>query len=96
MHSSILCICKLRFQRLKDDRFIEMMMCSFNILDHTVQMDIQRITGQPEYVPKEPRELANRIFTTCYMASENSSNDTRNRAAQLANQIGWSVCFVVE
>lgn len=56
--------------------------------NHTVQMDIQRITGQPEYVPKEPRELANRIFTTCYMASENSSNDTRNRAAQLANQIG--------
>ncbi|KAK7107921.1 glutamine-dependent NAD(+) synthetase-like [Littorina saxatilis] len=54
----------------------------------SVLSDIQRIVGQPDYVPKDPRELANRIFTTCYMGSENSSNETRNRSAQLANQIG--------
>lgn len=54
----------------------------------SVLTDIQRIVGQPDYVPKDPRELANRIFTTCYMGSENSSNETRNRAAQLAQQIG--------
>lgn len=60
----------------------------------SVLSDIQRIVGQADYVPKDPRELASRIFTTCYMGSENSSNETRNRAAQLANQIGRQVGFV--
>jgi len=40
------------------------------------------------YIPREPRELANKIFTTCYMGSENSSQETRNRASELAKQIG--------
>uniref|UniRef100_A0A8C8H7G0 NAD/GMP synthase domain-containing protein n=1 Tax=Oncorhynchus tshawytscha TaxID=74940 RepID=A0A8C8H7G0_ONCTS len=34
--------------------------------------------------------LCGRIFTTCYMASENSSVGTRNRAKELAAQIGSS------
>ena len=41
-----------------------------------------------EYVPSDPRELANRIFVTCYMGSENSSEETRKRAACLAEEIG--------
>ena len=36
----------------------------------------------------DPKELANRIFVTCYMGSENSSEDTRSRAKNLAQDIG--------
>ncbi|EDO26927.1 predicted protein, partial [Nematostella vectensis] len=41
-----------------------------------------------EYIPTDPRELANRIFVTCYMGTENSSEETRKRAANLADEIG--------
>ncbi|XP_061819825.1 glutamine-dependent NAD(+) synthetase [Nerophis lumbriciformis] len=50
--------------------------------------DVRRIVGEESYVPQQPRELCGRIFTTCYMASENSSQDTCGRAKELANQIG--------
>ncbi|KAK0053547.1 glutamine-dependent NAD(+) synthetase [Biomphalaria pfeifferi] len=50
--------------------------------------DIQRITGQTDYVPKDPKELASHLFTTCYMGSENSSLETKTYAAELADQIG--------
>ncbi|XP_051885146.1 glutamine-dependent NAD(+) synthetase isoform X1 [Pristis pectinata] len=50
--------------------------------------DARRVVNDPNYIPKEPRELCQRIFTTCYMASENSSQDTCNRAKELAEQIG--------
>lgn len=52
--------------------------------------DVQRVAGDVAYCPQDPRELCGRLFTTCYMASENSSQDTRNRAKELANQIGSS------
>ncbi|KAF7731462.1 glutamine-dependent NAD(+) synthetase [Apophysomyces ossiformis] len=45
-------------------------------------------SSQDEYVPKDPREFANRIFYTCYMGTENSSKETRKRAADLAEAIG--------
>jgi hypothetical protein len=41
-----------------------------------------------EYIPVDPKELANRIFVTCYMGSENSSEDTRSRAKNLAQDVG--------
>ncbi|XP_050925377.1 glutamine-dependent NAD(+) synthetase isoform X2 [Lates calcarifer] len=50
--------------------------------------DIRRVVGDDSYCPQHAKELCGRIFTTCYMASENSSEDTRNRAKDLANQIG--------
>ncbi|XP_061740540.1 glutamine-dependent NAD(+) synthetase isoform X1 [Nerophis ophidion] len=50
--------------------------------------DVRRIVGEESYVPQQPRELCGRIFTTCYMASKNSSQDTCGRAKELANQIG--------
>ncbi|XP_046583334.1 LOW QUALITY PROTEIN: glutamine-dependent NAD(+) synthetase-like [Haliotis rubra] len=56
--------------------------------DKTVLEDAQRLVGEEDYVPSDPRDLASRIFTTCYMASENSSEETRNRAVGLAQQIG--------
>jgi NAD+ synthase (glutamine-hydrolysing) len=39
-------------------------------------------------VPTDPREFCGRIFHTCYMGTENSSNDTRQRAKDLAQAIG--------
>uniref|UniRef100_A0A3B4EDT0 Glutamine-dependent NAD(+) synthetase n=1 Tax=Pygocentrus nattereri TaxID=42514 RepID=A0A3B4EDT0_PYGNA len=50
--------------------------------------DVQRLVCDASYRPEEPREMCGRLFTTCYMASENSSEDTRNRAKELAAQIG--------
>lgn len=56
--------------------------------DGQVLEDVRRIVGDDSYCPQDPRELVGHLFTTCYMASENSSNETHNRAKELANQIG--------
>ncbi|CAL8350537.1 unnamed protein product [Merluccius merluccius] len=53
-----------------------------------VREDVCRVVGDAAYCPQDPRELCGRVFTTCYMDSENSSEDTHNRAKELANQIG--------
>lgn len=56
--------------------------------DRRVLEDVRRVLGDDSYCPQHPRELCGLIFTTCYMASENSSEDTRSRAKDLADQIG--------
>ncbi|KAJ3881252.1 hypothetical protein F5051DRAFT_397582 [Lentinula edodes] len=59
--------------------------------DKQVIADARRIAGEPEdsgYIPSDPREFAGRIFHTCYMGTENSSAETRNRAKNLAGAIG--------
>ncbi|VFV28260.1 glutamine-dependent nad(+) [Lynx pardinus] len=53
-----------------------------------VLADVRTIVDQLDYTPRDPRELCGRVLTTCYMASENSSRETRDRAAELARQIG--------
>ncbi|XP_044895632.1 glutamine-dependent NAD(+) synthetase isoform X9 [Felis catus] len=53
-----------------------------------VLADVRTIVDQLDYMPRDPRELCGRVLTTCYMASENSSRETRDRAAELARQIG--------
>ncbi|XP_041662568.1 glutamine-dependent NAD(+) synthetase [Cheilinus undulatus] len=58
--------------------------------DMQVLADVRRVIGDDSYSPKHPKELCSRIFTTCYMASENSSEDTCRRAKDLAGQIGSS------
>ena len=40
------------------------------------------------YIPTDPKEFASRIFVTCYMGTENSSEETRKRASNLAEEIG--------
>ncbi|CAI2187029.1 16585_t:CDS:10 [Funneliformis geosporum] len=53
--------------------------------------DARRIAGETknsDYIPKDPREFANRVFHTCYMGTENSSKETRERAKNLADAIG--------
>jgi len=56
--------------------------------DETVLSNVRRISGQPDYTPVEANELCNRLLVTCYMGSENSSEDTKNNAKKLSTQIG--------
>jgi NAD+ synthase (glutamine-hydrolysing) len=48
----------------------------------------RRVTADRHYVPDDAREFASRIFFTCYMGTRNSSQETRDRAAALAKEIG--------
>ncbi|KAF0983702.1 hypothetical protein FDP41_007617 [Naegleria fowleri] len=51
--------------------------------------DIRRICCKDDsWIPSSPKEIANIIFTTCYMATVNSSATTRNRARKVAEEIG--------
>eukprot|EP00118_Oscarella_pearsei_P009518 m.54994 g.54994 ORF g.54994 m.54994 type:complete len:860 (+) comp34441_c0_seq2:13-2592(+) len=56
--------------------------------DKQVISDVRKLVGDPEYIAEDPKELCKRIFVTCFMGSENSSAETRARAADLAHQIG--------
>ena len=53
-----------------------------------VLKDVRRIVNDPDYLPEEPKELCERIFVTCYMGTINSSNETKQRAADLSKDIG--------
>ncbi|CAK6449854.1 unnamed protein product [Pipistrellus nathusii] len=53
-----------------------------------VLADVRALVGEAGYTPQDARELCGRLLTTCYMASENSSQETRDRAQELAQQIG--------
>ena len=57
----------------------------------TVSADVERLfklEGESQYRPTDPRELAGRLLHTCYMGTENSSAETRERAKRLADEIG--------
>lgn len=59
--------------------------------DEQVIKDARRIAGveaDSDYVPIDPREFCSRVFHTCYMGTKNSSNETRQRAKELAEAIG--------
>ncbi|XP_057173241.1 glutamine-dependent NAD(+) synthetase isoform X14 [Ursus arctos] len=56
--------------------------------DQEVLADVRTIVDQLSYTPQDPRDLCGRVLTTCYMASENSSQETCDRARELAQQIG--------
>lgn len=53
-----------------------------------VLADIRKVVKDDEYVPKDEKELCERIFVTCYLGTVNSSDETRNRAENLAKDIG--------
>ncbi|KAJ1974058.1 glutamine-dependent NAD(+) synthetase [Dimargaris cristalligena] len=53
--------------------------------------DAQRLCATPEdplRLPQSPQDLAQCIFHTCYMGTANSGRETRQRAKDLAAQIG--------
>ncbi|XKL66570.1 hypothetical protein PGB90_009990 [Kerria lacca] len=56
--------------------------------DQEVLATIKRIVCDADYFPKDPKDVCNRLFVTCYMGTENSSKETRKRAERLAAQIG--------
>ncbi|KAI9023261.1 glutamine-dependent NAD synthetase with GAT domain-containing protein [Hyaloraphidium curvatum] len=58
--------------------------------DKQVLADARAVVGEAgtDYVPTDPTEFCNRILHTIYMGSKNSSNDTKQRAADLAAKIG--------
>lgn len=53
-----------------------------------VLYDVRRLLADPTFTPTTAPELCNRLLVTCYMGSENSSLETRQRAAVLAEQLG--------
>lgn len=56
--------------------------------DEQVLKDIRQILVDLEYTPTDPKDLCNRLLVTCYMGSENSSKETRQRANALSDQVG--------
>lgn len=58
------------------------------ITDEKVMADIRNITGDNLYTPTEPTELCSRLLVTCYMGTEHSSEETKTRAKNLADEIG--------
>uniref|UniRef100_A0A182KGG7 Glutamine-dependent NAD(+) synthetase n=1 Tax=Anopheles christyi TaxID=43041 RepID=A0A182KGG7_9DIPT len=58
--------------------------------DRQVRDDCRKILADQEYMPTSAAELCGRLLFTCYMGTENSSRETRQRAATLAGQIGSS------
>jgi NAD+ synthase (glutamine-hydrolysing) len=54
-----------------------------------VLADVRRICSKDEtWTPQTAQEIAGFLFVTCYMGTENSSKETRNRAKALAESIG--------
>lgn len=55
--------------------------------DTQVLNEVRIIVGQQNYFPSTARELCSQLLTTCYMATENSSSETKKRAEELSSQI---------
>ncbi|KAJ8249474.1 hypothetical protein GJAV_G00235840 [Gymnothorax javanicus] len=53
-----------------------------------VLSDVRKVLSDVTYMPKDPQELCGQLFTTCYMASENSSQETCRCSKDLSAQIG--------
>jgi NAD+ synthase (glutamine-hydrolysing) len=50
--------------------------------------DLRMCTGMPDFLPKTPQDIVNVLVTTCYMGTENSSEETRSRAQRLSDKLG--------
>jgi NAD+ synthase (glutamine-hydrolysing) len=56
--------------------------------DQQVLSDVRALVSDQNFVPTDAKSLCNKIFFTCYMATDNSSDDTKSRALKLSQQIG--------
>lgn len=56
--------------------------------EKTVLDDLQRVTGEPDFMPSKPEDIVNRLFHTCYMGTVNSGEETRTRAKRLSERLG--------
>ena len=69
----------------------ELVFSSFQSGDRQVQRDLRRIiTGDPasDYCPAAARDICERVLTTLYMRTQNSSEETLDRARNLSAEIG--------
>lgn len=55
--------------------------------DEQILADCRSIVSDQSYTPKDPSDLCHRLLYTCYMGTENSSEETKLRAAGLASEI---------
>lgn len=46
--------------------------------------DLRKILRDENYVPKDARDLCHKLLFTVYLSTENSSKETRERAARVA------------
>jgi len=56
--------------------------------NNTVVDDARRVVGDETYMPSDAREFAHRVLHTCYMGTKHSSQETRERARRIAEEIG--------
>ncbi|EGW33512.1 glutamine-dependent NAD(+) synthetase [Spathaspora passalidarum NRRL Y-27907] len=59
-----------------------------SIDDKQVLADLQMLVKDETFIPKTPQEIAQRLFYTSFMGTENSSAETRARAKALSQAIG--------
>ena len=50
--------------------------------------DLRKIVNDVNYYPSSANDLCSKLFVTCYMATANNSEETKQRAHSLASQIG--------
>ncbi|CAK9440355.1 uncharacterized protein LODBEIA_P44550 [Lodderomyces beijingensis] len=50
--------------------------------------DLRMLTKDPNFTPEKPQDVAKKLFSTCFMGTENSSRETRSRAKELSEKIG--------
>jgi NAD+ synthase (glutamine-hydrolysing) len=55
--------------------------------DQKVLKHLREIVREPEFTPKNAQEICERVLFTTYMATDNSSQETRDRAELLAKEI---------
>ena len=53
-----------------------------------VLRDIRKVTKRADYTPPDAKDLCSKLLVTCYMASQYSGQETRERARLLAETIG--------
>jgi len=58
------------------------------IKDDQVLADLRKIVNDINYYPSSAKDLCSKLFVTCYMATANNSEETKQRAGSLASQIG--------
>ncbi|RDA88491.1 hypothetical protein CP532_6618 [Ophiocordyceps camponoti-leonardi (nom. inval.)] len=65
-----------------------LVLTSINAGEETTLRDLQRVTGDKDFVPTTPQSIVGRLLHTCYMGTVNSSKETEDRARRLAEMIG--------
>lgn len=65
-----------------------MLLHEINRGNEQVLTDLRELVGEADFLPASPLDIAGRLLHTAYMGTSNSSPATRQRAKELAAQIG--------